>query len=204
MAASATRTGPAILALAVLLVAAGLPARAETRVVGPDETAVEVPVTEPGGEVTFRIDRLCYGSNAPTAISRVVLRFFELARQGFVTDATGRTVWAGGALDDLRNAAAQAGPLLAVPVRGIDSPRGIAAAARAERDRASGDPVALFPVPKGEAGRTEFTVAAPLDAGDSRTVAVSGCYTPAQLGELMRRRGEAAGAFLAALDRAGD
>lgn len=201
MMASATRIGPAILAM--LLAAANLPARAETRVVGPDETSVEVPVTEPGGEVTFRIERFCYGSSAPTALSRVIIRMFDLALQGFVTDASGGTVWVGGTLDDLRNAAVQAGPLLAVPVRGIDSPRGIAAAARAERDRASGDPVALFPVPKGEAGRNEFTVAAPLDAGDSRTVAVSGCYTRAQLGELMRRRGEAAGAFLAALDRAG-
>lgn len=186
-------------ALVAALLAAGPALAAQLRDVGPDETAVEVAVTGDDPEVTFRIARHCYGSNRPTAASRLVIALFETARRGFARDAAGGSVWVGGQLADLRQAAALASPLLAVPVRSIDSPRDIARAATLERGRAGNDPLSLFPVPAGEAGLTAFTLAAPPDPGDRRTVAVSGCYTPAQLSELLRRRAGAAGAFLDAM-----
>ena len=96
---------PVLSALCLVLLSVVTAVHAETVEVGPDETRAEHRLGEDDRTAVFIVDRLCYGSNAPTTASRLVIRFYDAAAAGFVpAPDAGPPEWVGDRIGGIREA----------------------------------------------------------------------------------------------------
>ncbi len=173
-------------------------ALAETVTVGPRDTIVEHRLSE--GEVIaeFVVDRLCYGSNAPTVISREVIRYYQAAALGFVPVPGSDTVnWIGHDLRAVRDAYARARPVLPGGRHDLSDEEAVRNAARAELALEDKAPVEIFPT-SGDPDQARVFRVRVTGPGGRGSVSVSGCYSDDDLKDILRLRRAAAEQLLAA------
>lgn len=174
------------------------PASAETVQVGPRETIVEHRLSEGERLAEFVVDRLCYGSNAPTVISRFVIRYYEAAALGFVKAPDSEAaIWIGDDLRAVRDTYAQARRMLPGGGHDISDAEAVRSAARAELALADRELREIFPTSGDATGARTFRVGV-SGPGDRRTISVSGCYSDSDLKEILRLRRISAERLLAA------
>ena len=170
--------------------------RAETVDVGPDETRFEHELSESDRTAVFVVDRLCYGSNAPTIASRHVIRFYNAALAGFVPRVDGdEPEWIGHRVARIREAFGNAARLLPRRIN-LASGSDLRALAAAEVELGSRTIGNVFPPARRRPEGNSFVVPVP-GPGSTRSVAVRGCYREDDLKEILRLRREAAERLLA-------
>lgn len=166
-------------------------ALAETVNVGPDETRFAHELSEDDRTALFVVDRLCYGSNAPTTASRHVIRFYNAAVTGFVPRVdSNEPEWIGHRVAHIREAFDNAAPLLPRRIN-LASGSDLRALAVAEVALGSRGVESVFPPPRRRPEGNSFAVRVP-GPGATRSVAVRGCYREDDLKEILRLRREAA------------
>lgn len=187
----------------LVLFSAIVPGHAETIQVGPDEVRAEHRLGEADPTAVFVVDRLCYGSNAPTTASRHVIRFYDAAAAGFLPPSpdTDRPQWIGDRIDGIREAFARAGQLLPRRINLSDAQQ-LRAVAEAELALGEQPVEAVFPPTFLRPDGNTFRIQVP-GPGARRTLAVRGCYREADLKRILQLRGEAASRLLAAAGGAG-
>lgn len=173
-------------------------ALAETVQVGPRDTIVEHRLSVGERLAEFVVDRLCFGSNAPTVNSRFVIRYYDAAALGFVkARGSDAAVWIGNDLRAVRDTYAQAQRVLPGGRHDISDAEAVRSAARAELALADKDLPEIFPTSGDATGARTFRVGV-SGPGDRRTISVSGCYSDDDLREILRLRRISAERLLAA------
>tara|TARA_R110002110_G_scaffold171384_1_gene373844 strand:+ start:101 stop:700 length:600 start_codon:yes stop_codon:yes gene_type:complete len=171
-------------------------ARAETVSVGPDETRFAHELSASDRTAVFVVDRLCYGSNAPTVASRHVIRFYNAALAGFVPRVdSDEPEWIGHRVAGIREAFGNAARLLPRRIN-LASGSDLRALAAAEVELGSRTIGNVFPPARRRPEGNSFVVQVP-GPGSARSVAVRGCYREDDLKEILRLRREAAERLIA-------
>ena len=189
--------------LCLALFSAGDSVLAETIEVGPDEIRAEHRLSESDRTAVFIVDRLCYGSNAPTTASRHVIRFYNAAAAGFLRaspDADG-PAWIGHRIVGIREAFARAAPLLPRRINLSDAAQ-VRTVAEAELALGQRSVEEVFPPAIRRPDGNTFRISVP-GPGARRTFAVRGCYREDDLKRILQLRSEAAERLLAAAGGAG-
>lgn len=169
---------------------------AETVDVGPDETRFAHALPEDDRTAVFVVDRLCYGSNAPTIASRHVIRFYNAALAGFVPRVdSDEPEWIGHRVARIREAFDNAARLLPRRIN-LSSGSDLRAVAAAEVELGSRAIEDVFPPARRRPEGNSFVVRVP-GPGSTRSVAVRGCYREDDLKEILRLRREAAEQLIA-------
>jgi len=190
-----------VLVLGVLVFAGATSSHAQTRTVSQSETTVEQTLDDGSLSVTFEIQWHCYGDNRPSQDSRRLIRFFDTAALGFVkvenADGEEELRWVGDRLSDLEEAEDAAVDLFKAQIQNRADPQQYVQVALAELSIDKATLQNFFPTGR-RAGDKHLLRIDVREPGERRTVSVSGCYSDAQLRELVAARAAAADRLIAA------